>query len=170
MKKITAIPALLFGLLLSNVASAVTVQINNGFDDIYDPLTDYQVNVVVGGSQNFSFRFGFIDDAHEFELNISLPNDFPGILDWGRSSELNGSGQAYGGGYLVAGESVSMLIGGVPGSSSINPHYASLNLVAPDAPNPISIPANSPVPVPAAVWLFGSGLLGLVGIARRKHT
>lgn len=27
---------------------------------------------------------------------------------------------------------------------------------------------SSPVPVPAAVWLFGSGLLGLVGVARRK--
>ena len=27
----------------------------------------------------------------------------------------------------------------------------------------------SAVPVPAAVWLFGSGLLGLVGIARRKQ-
>jgi hypothetical protein len=26
----------------------------------------------------------------------------------------------------------------------------------------------SPVPVPAAVWLFGSGLLGLMGIARRR--
>jgi hypothetical protein len=26
----------------------------------------------------------------------------------------------------------------------------------------------SVVPVPAAVWLFGSGLLGLVGVARRK--
>lgn len=26
----------------------------------------------------------------------------------------------------------------------------------------------SPVPVPAAVWLFGSGLLGLVGVARRR--
>lgn len=26
----------------------------------------------------------------------------------------------------------------------------------------------SPIPVPAAVWLFGSGILGLVGIARRK--
>jgi hypothetical protein len=24
------------------------------------------------------------------------------------------------------------------------------------------------VPVPAAIWLFGSGLLGLVGVARRK--
>ena len=27
---------------------------------------------------------------------------------------------------------------------------------------------NSAVPIPAAAWLFGSGLLGLVGIARRK--
>jgi hypothetical protein len=26
------------------------------------------------------------------------------------------------------------------------------------------------VPVPAAVWLFGSGLLGLVGVARRKRS
>ncbi len=28
----------------------------------------------------------------------------------------------------------------------------------------------SAVPVPAAVWLFGSGLLGLIGVARRKKT
>jgi len=28
----------------------------------------------------------------------------------------------------------------------------------------------TPVPVPAAVWLFGSGLLGLVGVARRKKS
>jgi hypothetical protein len=27
----------------------------------------------------------------------------------------------------------------------------------------------TPVPVPAAVWLFGSGLLGLAGIARRRN-
>lgn len=26
------------------------------------------------------------------------------------------------------------------------------------------------VPVPAAIWLFGSGLLGMIGIARRKKT
>jgi hypothetical protein len=25
------------------------------------------------------------------------------------------------------------------------------------------------VPVPAAVWLFGSGLMGLLGLARRKR-
>jgi hypothetical protein len=38
----------------------------------------------------------------------------------------------------------------------------SANLTA--SPNPTT----APIPVPAAVWLFGSGLLGLVGIARRK--
>lgn len=26
----------------------------------------------------------------------------------------------------------------------------------------------NPVPIPAAIWLFGSGLLGLIGVARRK--
>ncbi len=31
-----------------------------------------------------------------------------------------------------------------------------------------SIVSVSPVPVPAAIWLFGSGLLGLTGLARRK--
>ena len=28
--------------------------------------------------------------------------------------------------------------------------------------------AISSVPVPAAVWLFGSGLIGLIGLSRRK--
>ena len=28
----------------------------------------------------------------------------------------------------------------------------------------------NPVPIPAAVWLFGSGLLGLVGLSRRKQS
>lgn len=33
----------------------------------------------------------------------------------------------------------------------------------------VSIVADvNPIPVPAAVWLFGSGLIGLVGIARKK--
>lgn len=33
-----------------------------------------------------------------------------------------------------------------------------------------NIPAVDPVPVPAAVWLFGSGLLALIGMTRRKNT
>jgi hypothetical protein len=34
----------------------------------------------------------------------------------------------------------------------------------------VAVGPPSEIPVPAAVWLFGSGLLGLVGIARRKKT
>jgi hypothetical protein len=35
---------------------------------------------------------------------------------------------------------------------------------------PNLVAASSPVPVPAAVWLFGSGLLGLLGVVRRRKT
>ena len=33
-----------------------------------------------------------------------------------------------------------------------------------------SIDASAVVPVPAAVWLFGSGLIGVVAVARRRNT
>ena len=36
------------------------------------------------------------------------------------------------------------------------------------AVNEPAVPPEGIVPVPASVWLFGSGLLGLVGLARRK--
>lgn len=35
--------------------------------------------------------------------------------------------------------------------------------------NSMIVTGISSVPVPPAVWLFGSGLLGLVGVARRRH-
>lgn len=34
----------------------------------------------------------------------------------------------------------------------------------------VGSPSLTPIPIPAAVWLFASGLIGLVGIARRKKT
>ena len=45
---------------------------------------------------------------------------------------------------------------GVSGNLNFNPTINSITV--------------SSVPVPAAVWLFGSGLLGFIGIARRKKT
>lgn len=43
-------------------------------------------------------------------------------------------------------------------------------LVGADQVKHFEISGLTPVPVPAAVWLFGSGLIGLVSVARRKAT
>jgi hypothetical protein len=48
-------------------------------------------------------------------------------------------------------------VGGVQEWPATNQYYDNLNLGV------------AAIPVPAAVWLFGSGLLGLVGVARRKQ-
>ena len=76
---------------------------------------------------------------------------------------LSGQGSAFPGGShdvvfdVLPGDVNAILnppftITGLEGSLSIN-----AEIVFPGA-----------VPVPAAVWLFGSGLIGLIGVARRK--
>ena len=70
--------------------------------------------------------------------------------------------------------SLSFTMIGAPGSSStltladstLLP-FTDINF-GPIAMNYVGGVATNPVPVPAAVWLFGSGLLGLVGVARSK--
>ena len=42
--------------------------------------------------------------------------------------------------------------------------YSTIAAVTP----PPTTPGTSPVPVPGAVWLFGSGLAGLIGMRKRK--
>jgi hypothetical protein len=58
--------------------------------------------------------------------------------------------------------------------------WQSIDTVMPDGPfagsnanfsiqgNAVNLPAPAVVPIPAAAWLFGSGLMGLAAIARRK--
>ena len=50
----------------------------------------------------------------------------------------------------------------------INPRSGSTSLIGVGGGDVRGLAFASPIPVPAAVWLFGSGLLGLIGIARRK--
>jgi hypothetical protein len=44
----------------------------------------------------------------------------------------------------------------------------SVDFIALTDPTPGSVPVVSSVPVPAAVWLFGSGLMAMTSIARRR--
>jgi hypothetical protein len=53
------------------------------------------------------------------------------------------------------------------GPDGTNPTMISLNL---DGQDLIIQSQTSAVPLPAAVWLFGSGILGLIGFSKRKQT
>jgi len=59
-------------------------------------------------------------------------------------------------------------VGGDPmTSSAFTNHNGNFDITSVHLTSYVATP-QAVVPVPAAVWLFGSGLLGLVGIARRK--
>ncbi len=76
------------------------------------------------------------------------------VLDFGLDFGTDGT---FGGDVLYTGGSLQgLLMGG-----RIEGAFSTLGVVA-------KLGEVAVVPVPAAVWLFGSGLLGLVGIARRK--
>ena len=69
------------------------------------------------------------------------------------------------------GNSVDIDGDGIQGWGMIDGAFIGFNAnftVDPGAPVGTYAGAASVIPVPAAVWLFGSGLLGLVGVARRK--
>ena len=63
------------------------------------------------------------------------------------------------GGGACTGASLPMAAGPFPGQQ---PGFN--GTTADDFP----VSGTTPIPVPAAVWLFGSGLVGLVGVARRR--
>jgi len=129
----------------------------------YDPVTNTNT-----GNQ---LEAGFYDNATRFPFNSPTR---PGMSFSGNGRGNNRLGAwfdvlaiEYGSGNDVLSlaidfrqfdESEDMLGSSTFGSLRINSNIA-LNLTG----EPLS-----QVPVPAAVWLFGSGLLGLIGIARRK--
>jgi len=72
------------------------------------------------------------------------------------------------------GAAVSMAASDVIGDDLFDPNYALCdagtgeNFCSTDTLFPDFAIVSVPVPIPAAVWLFGSGLIGLIGIARKK--
>lgn len=92
-----------------------------------------------GGATPTFFDFGLTDQWQSYTYNTSAGGDV-------------------GGGVTLA---LKVGCGAVPGCTA-DVNWDNVSFTA-DVLNPPSA-----VPVPAAAWLFGSGLLGLVGVARRK--
>jgi hypothetical protein len=63
----------------------------------------------------------------------------------------------------------SPMIAGPFAGNNANFDFTSIHITTcEDTGTPGGCAGTAPIPVPAAVWLFGSGLMGLVGVARRR--
>ncbi len=76
--------------------------------------------------------------------------------------DISGVGQHMGSFYSESGDILSMRFGLAPAHGSIISPDPSINVYVDN------LVVTSTVPVPAAIWLMMSGLLGLVNLARRK--
>lgn len=128
------------------------IDADGGFASILDKHTDYQSGPVDLGHLDAPFGFGL--DSQPIPASSALvPGD-----DFGQTTlqAWQVTAGAYSGGYLFTWENV---VGGGPHNHhDLAILVSGAQLVGPDV---------HPVPVPAALWLLGSGLLGLFGLLRR---
>jgi hypothetical protein len=152
-----------YGLLLtsSEGASAVSGAFPNEAGFISPGATriaDHALNLNADAGDNANGA------ANNSALSLVTDQGYYNKAGWGHN--LGGFGVTVDG---LLGDSLSFYHVGlsqVDYSSSVLSEMANVwNL---DATGSLTYAAASTVPVPAAVWLFGSGLLGLVGVARRK--
>ena len=117
---------------------------------VYDAPGTYTVDTLGGGIYTFTVGAGQVGGHILFDWGVVTDIDVVNVWDVAEGPRTYTSTDWDGDGILGG----KMIDGAFVGFS------ANFNLVGDDLP--------PPVPVPAAVWLFGSGLLGLVGVARRR--
>jgi hypothetical protein len=137
--------------------------LSNIFDESYTGNAEGALSFFVSntpGDWAFTFRMDFDARSNNIELSNSLNLDLGDTVYFMAQYEIFGTeGDLFDINALSLGVSASQHDSGsgiYDETSEIKLYHSSV------------IPALAPVPVPAAVWLFTSGLLGLIGIARRK--
>ncbi len=132
---------------------------DNGFGN---PETDSFISFSsLSGTSTFAFQpsTGFAVYEHVFDLPqpiiFEADTTYYMGLSNGASSRWSGS---YGGSFWLreVTSTTTRWTNSVPGGGSGNPYNLSFELIG------------DPVPVPGAVWLFASGILGLAGIKIRR--
>lgn len=163
--KIAGALALIAAAALSSTASASTYNIGivdqllspyvhfemtpfGNFSDTYN-FTIYSPSSGAASVTNHQLAYGTFDILNIKNLKMEIFSVANGLF----SSSYSGASVASQN--ILSGSYYAVVTGNSIGSSG-GTYMMSMAAV----PNPI--------PVPAAVWLLGSGLLGLVGVARRK--
>ena len=125
------------------------------YGDLWDGTLAGQYIYDQGGDPHTFCSFGFAKSMCAFTGTASTGIATPGF-------ELGSAANRVTGGIAVPYSYGTWIDFVTYQNGGINPAYA-LPLYALSAPAEVSA-----VPIPSALWLYGSGLLGLVGIARRK--
>ncbi len=174
-------------LLGASAASAATVTFGSlqgkaiGITDLdiggtlYDVLFDESAPAVaVYGAFPGTFTFTTNGDAQAAVIAVDAALNGAGALTVGQDTSLDTTNNlSFNIAYQSSGPSAILgladfQIGSNPTSDQwVNSGSGSTSWTAEERTWATFTPAAA-VPVPAAVWLFGSGLLGLIGIARRK--
>ena len=121
------------------------------------------------GLKSGNLGYSFSDTNNDGSASVSNVN-WTGLIDGGSAMSLFASSLSCGG----VGCSLSLAPvsdGPLPHAAGVGTDIGILLDFALSAGDTVTFNTRfevTPVPVPAAVWLFGSGLLGLVGVARRR--
>lgn len=142
-----------FGLIKSAVDTTVRIEVSkvNAADNISNyGITVFEGMNTGGASHHAPWNIGYISGVNETPAKVDNP--FGGT---GTTYLIHGD-RSYVEFFAQANHVYSIALGGndIGGDVFGTPFGYKVNISA--------------VPVPAAAWLFGSGLLGLVGIHRRK--
>ncbi len=160
---------------LANGPGLTGVATSNGnAGDVWNPAMTPGAGGLLAGSMDGIYNFATNNNAFLGSSNsYAAPSgSITGFIGGGWGYTL-GSGAAWGAGFN---NSLTGLSGGMKMSFAaidLGTDAVSMNTFAGTwsvnaANGTLNYTTVSAVPVPAAVWLFGSGLLGLVGISRRK--
>jgi hypothetical protein len=166
-------------IILSTSSQAMTVWV---VESGQDPLSNSQdVLALSAGTTTLDLYYdveGNTSYGYDFILDITGTGSISGV--GGGDSDPFGGG-IYGSGWRQTGgdflgETGSSVLGfsfnftaGSDTSLLVSGTYTDENFLdAPIVSSTLATTSVSTVPVPAAVWLFGSGFIGLIGIARRK--
>ena len=109
----------------------------------------YAIDTIQGGIYNFTVGEGQLGGHILWDWSTTTDMDIVNVWD---VSTVAG---------VTSYTSTDIDGDGIPGIGFIDGPFATVPLSA-------NFDFSTAVPIPAAVWLFGSGLVGLIGVARRK--
>lgn len=142
-------PAYVSGVSFDADSTAFAIVYDDGTPSIALPETDFDLSSTFSGGGLYAgtISAGSLLSGSFSDLTITYNGNVFGTDFWAFSANVT-----YTGGSLSTGISGGMMVGNF---DSLGNFTAKVGEVA-------------VIPVPAAVWLFASGLLGLVGVARRS--